>query len=274
MHIIGIGTGGSNIARNFAKYEPYTIHTIDVKDADIIVPQAYSMEEAEGNIPDLSGLSEKIKKEEKIIFIICGGGNLSGASLAIMEQMKENPLTVIYVRPDKSLINHKSFIKERVVYRVLQEYARSGVFEKLYLFANSEVAAVVEKITLENYYEKINDLIVNTVHTINFLKNNNAIMSNVGEMCKSCRIATFGLYNMESTKEKKLFNIEKEVEKVFYFVLSKKTLQTEDGMIQLLSDKLKKAKTSELVNVMHSIFSLDYENDFVYIEYNTKLIQE
>ena len=43
---------------------------------------------------------------------------------------------------------------------MFQEYTRSGVFERMYIISNEEVAQVVGDLSVKNYHEKINETIV------------------------------------------------------------------------------------------------------------------
>ena len=66
--------------------------------------------------------------------ILSGAGNISGCVLRVLEQIKKNPISIIYIKSDKSDISKEAQIKEKITFGVLQEYVRSGLLEKIYIY--------------------------------------------------------------------------------------------------------------------------------------------
>ena len=143
MNIIGLGSAGCGVADALSKYPQYKIFKIDV---DIEGDQCY-------NIPILETAEEyenhkfpKIHKffkgmEGKTFFVVGGSGKISCCSLRILEKIKNLPISIIYIKPDYDLLNKVQKMQDRVVFGVLQEYARSGVFDEIYLISNSRLCA-------------------------------------------------------------------------------------------------------------------------------------
>ena len=135
MNIIGLGSAGCNIADEFEKYPQYKIFKIDV---DIQGDNCYnvvnglkSAEDYENyDFPKIKTFFKKLKKDESM-FILGGSGKISCASLRILENIKKHTVSIIYIRPDLDLLTEMQLLREKVVFNVLQEYARSGVFKEM-----------------------------------------------------------------------------------------------------------------------------------------------
>ena len=82
----------------------------------------------------------------------------SSASLRILEQIKSKNVTLIYIRPELDLLEDTKRQQEKVVFSVLQEYTRSGLFDMIYLVDNSSVDVLVEDASIKDYYPAINRL--------------------------------------------------------------------------------------------------------------------
>ena len=138
MIVVGLGKAGCNIARVFKKFPQYETYGIDVTtEADITIRKRATHEEYEKHFPSLK---KKLKFSKKEVTVIIGGsGAISGASLRLLEQLQDNNLSVIYIQPDLDLLSEVQTMQERIVKNVLQEYARSGLLEVIYLINNGLV---------------------------------------------------------------------------------------------------------------------------------------
>ena len=156
--VIGLGAAGCNIAEQFAKYPQYKVYKIDVgleslndlsglvydevEDSNVktfSMPLQLTSEDYEKNCPSMKTFFEELKEGDNVLFVLAGGGKITGASLRILETIKDCNLSIMYVKPDLQLIGGKKYILDRISYYVLQEYARSGMFERMYLTYNPSV---------------------------------------------------------------------------------------------------------------------------------------
>ena len=136
MKIIGLGRAGCNLAAAFGKFPQYDTYGIDAhKEADVTIKERETHEEYEKHFPSLK---RKFKfTNEEIIFIIGGSGRISGATLRLLEPFREgNKIFVLYVQPDLALLSETQKKQEKIVKNILQEYARSGMIECVYLVDN------------------------------------------------------------------------------------------------------------------------------------------
>jgi hypothetical protein len=274
MDIIGFGGAGCNVAKTFEVYSQYKIHYIGVglRGADSYsLLKANTMEEAETNVPKFSKLIKKLKNE--VVFICAGSGINSGSILGTLEQFKHLPITVIYIKPDYDLLSEKEKQRERVAHGVLQQFARSGLLKRMYLFDNAKIAEILGGLSIVEYHSKINQMIGNSLHMLNYFKNADSIMTNISDPQEINRISTVGVYNFEEEAEKYFYDIVHVREKHFYFAFNDETLNKEKNLLNKISGQIKNAGQSEYTAVSYDITATTYEENFAYIEAHTNFIQ-
>jgi len=274
MNIIGFGQVGRAVAKKLSVHPQYDVFYIDVgltgKNC-YALPASKVVEEAEDKTPQFPSLVEKVKEE---IFFFCGGvETISSSILATLEQFKHLKINVVYVRPNFDLLGEKEKAHERVVFGVLQQYARSGLFKRIILIDDFNVAEILGNLSIVEYRDKINSLIANSFHMLNYLKNSNFIMSNISPPHEINRISTLGIYSTTEDNEKYFYNIENIREKHFYFAFGEQTLNEEKNLLNKISKRIKKAGQSAFTNVSYDITATTYEEDFAYIEAHTNFIQ-
>jgi hypothetical protein len=176
MIVVGLGKAGCNIAKAFGKFPQYETFGIDTtKDATITIKSRSNHEEYDTSFPDLR---RKLKaKDEDVLVVTSGAGKISGGILRLMEQLKtHNRLRVLYIQPDLSLMSETQKKQERVVKNVLQEYARSGLVERIYLIDNLAIERSIGEVSIVGYYDTLNHAVVNTIHMINVFENTEPIL--------------------------------------------------------------------------------------------------
>ncbi len=116
-------------------------------------------------------------------------------------------------------------LQERVVFHVLQQYARSGVFKKMYIVSNSSMEEILGGVPVTEYYDRINNLIVNTIHMINVYKNTDSIINTFSDSIQTARMATFGVVNVEDGEKKLFYPLEMPREYKFYYSCDRQLLE-------------------------------------------------
>jgi len=274
MDIIGFGGAGCNIAKTFKAYSQYKIHYIDVgqrgPDGHPLL-RTNTMEEAETHVPKFSKLVKKLKGG--VVFICAGAGISSGSILGTLEQFKHLPITVIYIKPDYDLLGEKEKQRERAVHGILQQFARTGLLKRIYLFDNAKIADILGGLSIVEYHSKINQMIGDSFHMLNYFKNTDSIMTNTSDPQEINRISTVGIYNFEEEKEKYFYDIAHVREKHFYFAFNEETLNKEKNLLSKISEQIKSAGQPEFTAVSYDITATTYEENFAYIEAHTNFIQ-
>ena len=120
----------------------------------------------------------------------------------IAVRILSNQITVLYVQPDLALASEVQKAQEKIVRNVLQEYARSGKIETMWLVDNQRVEKGIGDVPIMGYYDVLNQAIINTVHMINIFKNSEPVIGNFVTPSHLSRIATLGILDIEKEEEK------------------------------------------------------------------------
>jgi len=271
MRIVGLGAAGCSLARAFAKFPQYETVGIDSeKGADISIRERASHEEYDTNFPNLK---KKLKfSNEEVVVITAGSGRISGGILRLLEQLQNNRLTVLYLQSDLSLAGETQKIQERIVANVLQEYARSGALEAIWLIDNHHLAAGLGDIPIMGYYDVLNQAIVNMVHMVNVFKNSQPVIGNFIEPSSISRIATFGIVDMETSQEKWFYDLTTPRDVVYYYGINENELK-EDGSLFKTITEFVKSKLNDNINVSYGVFQTTYDQKYCYCIKYSSMVQ-
>ena len=275
MNVIGLGQAGCNIAEMLSQYPQYKAYKIDVglegkKCYD--VKHQKSPEEYEKNTPSMKTFFRGIKGET--LFIIGGSGHISAMCLRIMEQIKDKcELSVLYIRPDTSLLSKNKSLHENATFNILQEFARSGLLRVLYLVSNINLENILGEVPIIGYNSKINELLVSTIHMINVFKNSEPVMGKIEDPRDVCRIATFGISDIEEKEEKSFFPLDNIMEKCYIYSINEERLKTEGDLRKKIVSTVKEQSEAEDLKVSFGVFPTNYQQDYCYILNYTSIVQ-
>jgi hypothetical protein len=275
--IIGIGDGGSQIGKSFLKYYDYSFLTVS-ENGDIKIPKTKKPD-------DLEELMFKAKKDwlkklktfaekDDLIIIINGAAKSTSVSLVLMEELKENLKSVIFVKSDPNTINETAKLQQRAALMVLQEFARSGLLEKLYIVDNIELEKTSLGVHLFNYYEQLKDLLASTFHMVNFCKEQRPILNTTNDPVETARIATFGGFNIEDGEKKLFYSLDFPRETSYIYILNDKALQDPARLMKIkdINTEANKAEPSNASSFV--VYRSDLEHNYGYIVQYSTIIQE
>jgi hypothetical protein len=264
--IIGLGNAGCNIAKAFSEHPQYDVYGIDSEYHQMSnfkqISKCKSHEEYEAQCPDLTYFFKEAKPP--YLFVLGGAGTISGVSLRVLEQLGSKDVYILFVKPDISLLTEVGRMQEKIVFQILQQFARSAMFKRLFIVHNSKLRDIIKNVPVVGYYKKLNELIVSTIHMINIFDNTKPEIDTFSDSISTARISTFGLVDLENGDEKTFYDLEMCREKRLYYSIKKRQL-AEDG--ELLS-KINDIKAS------YGIYSNEYEQNYVYSLSHSTLIQE
>jgi hypothetical protein len=271
--IIGLGSAGCNVANTFAKYPQYKIYKIDVGLAGqncFNFPPVNSHEECEEKCPPMGDFFKDVSGE--ILFVVGGSGTISGASLKILHHLKRCRINILYIQPDSDLLSETRRLQERLVFGILQEYARSAIFEKIYLISNLQLEEILGEVPVTNYYDRLNELIVSTVHMLNIFQNIPPVVSTFSQILESARIATFGVFDVDSGKEKYFFPLDIVREKRYYYGINEKALKSDGALFKKIKERVKDS-TQDKKRASYGVYETQYDTNYGYVISYTSKIQ-
>lgn len=207
------------------------------------------------------------------MFICVGSSPITGCVLRILEHLQDKKITILYVRPDLSLLNDKPLLQERVTFNVLQQYARSGLFEKIYLIDNLTIEQILGEIPITQYYDKLNEFISSTFHLITVYKHIKPVFETHLEIPEVARIATIGIRDIESGDDKFFYPIQYKTSQKYYYAFNKEILDRDGKIFQNIKKQMKEKNEGD-TKVSFGIYSTDYKENFVYCEAHTHFVQE
>tara|TARA_R110000824_G_scaffold194057_1_gene376510 strand:- start:2282 stop:3136 length:855 start_codon:yes stop_codon:yes gene_type:complete len=274
ISVIGLGDCGCNLTQKFSvypQYKAYYINTIGGYSGHKahIFPKHSSAEENEEKCPDLSGFFDDV--DEKVLFIIGGSSHISAASLRLLSYIQDKEITILYIRPDVEFLSQTKKLIENSTFHILQEYARSAVFERIFLVENASLESIIDNLTIANFYDRINDYMIPIIHMVNVFDNTEPIMTSFSALAPASRVCTYGILDIESSEEKMFFPLDNITEKRYYFGVSEKTLKTDDSLLKKIKGYIR--TIPESIRSSFSIYSTSYEDNFAYIVYCTSEIQ-
>ena len=274
--VIGLGQAGCNIAKLFSQYPQYEAFYIDSeprKEENFLkIAKQDSQELYESKTRLKKAFFEKIKGP--VMFVLGGSGNISGISLRVLEKLKHLDIYVLYIKPDTQLLSETKRKQERLVFHILQQYARSSLLKRMFIVSNPVVESILGDVPVIGYYDKLNNLIVPTIHMVNIYSNIKPEMSTFSEPVATARISTFGFSDVETGEEKMFYEINMPREKIFYYAINEEQLQSSSGLYKKITSGLKEKAESDDVKISYGIYSTQYDQNYVYCVAHATLVQE
>tara|TARA_Y100000034_G_scaffold95855_1_gene116545 strand:+ start:866 stop:1699 length:834 start_codon:yes stop_codon:yes gene_type:complete len=273
MNIIGIGTPGCQIAKNFENLPQYKVFYIDSEKKDYdnfikVTPEA-THEEYEKNykVVDFNCAVDDAT------VILSGAGNISGVILRLLEQLKQNNLTILYIKPDFASLTKNSKIRDKITFGVLQQYARSNLFSRIYVIDNKNIESVLGDLSISSYWKDINNVISSTYHMMNVFKNSEPLLTTFSPLNEISKIATFGVVGFDSFKEKLFYDLKGARIKRYFFGVNEETLEEDKDLLHRIRE-FTQDKSNDDVEVSFSIYPTEYERNYIYCAYYASLVQE
>jgi len=276
ISIIGIGTGASKIASNFASVSNYEVYQLNDKvekntEAEFRIDSYSTPEEYENNIPDLSNFFADIRTRVQVFVV--GSTMSSNYVLGILQQIRDKEIDLFYIQPDVELLSDVPKVLESLTFGILQEYARSGAFRTITLLSNLNLEKVLGDLPIKTYYEELNKSVFSTVHHMNYFEFSDPEIGQVSKPSEINRIRTIALLNMKDLEEKWLFDLDPAREMCYYMCINSEKLATEGGLHKRLVDILKKKPKNAFRKISYAIYETEHA-DFGFTLAHTNVVQE
>ena len=266
MNIIGLGKAGCKIAQLFKEYPQYTVFLLDSDDKYkrkkncFHIPQQQSAELYDASAIDLTKLVKSLDDDEEVYFIVCGSGKISACSLWILQQLKHRKINILYIKPDVDKLDKKSRLRNRAHFHILQEYTRSGVFEKMFIFDNNMVSDIVGKSSILNFYPKINRLVATSIHWLNIYMNTDPVFDTFREKYISSRIGTIGVVDLEQYQVMDCYGIKNTNQIEYFFGINRIRIENDEELFDKLNNMA--SSESEQKSISFGVYTTDLEEGF------------
>jgi len=206
--------------------------------------------------------------------VLSSAGHISAASLAILEQVQNRKIDVMLIASDERRQGDYKRLLGRSTFGVLQEYARSGLFENISLISNKSLEEVIGELPVIGYYEAINELLVNTVHMVNVFEHSEPVVADLPEIPEVYRISTYGISSLEEKDQEKLFfPLDNPRHLRYYIAINRKQLE-EDASLNTKIKKFLELAREDNIDVSYGVYATNYEKSFVYCKAYTNQTQE
>jgi len=275
-NILALGNAACNIVESLEQYSIYNIYRIQNEGKKekntYILPNLETAEEYE-NLKILSKIPFLRNIKDSVTFFVCGASRSSAFSLKLLESLHKRKVNikVVYFHTDMEFSGEEKAKQEKVVRNVLQEYARSGLFEEITMVSNKTLENFVDTINIFEYYKQINDIFCSSFHMIEVFKNTKPVMSTFSKLRESCRIKTVGVSTI-SCEDRMFFPFKQEVEVLYYLGINEEKLRTQGNFFRELTENIRGRMTDE-TKAYFGIYPTQYENDYIYVEYFSPKIQ-
>ncbi len=277
ISIIGVGNGGSAIAEKFSAVPQYNVYLMNNK---ITRNSKYKFklasyeapEEYEANIPDVTKFFENL--DETIQIFVVGSASTTNYILGILEQIRQRRIEIFYIQPDVELLTGVPKLQEATAFGILQEYARSGLFDSITLMSNLNIEQMTGDVPIKTYFDVLNDSIFSTTHYINFFNHTEPEIGNVSRPSSINRIRAAARLNMKTLEENWLFDLDNPRELCYYLCINDKKLATEGGLHKKIVDMLKEKPKNAFRKISYAIYETEHEQDFGFCVAHTNVVQE
>ena len=212
-------------------------------------------------------------RQKECTVVLSGAGKVAGATLKILEKIKDKKINIVYICPDPSMSNDIELKRHRVVFNVLQEYTRSGLINSMFLISNRDMFDIVGEGPISSVYQNINNTVSNIVETIEYFKSQNPVLGEISEPKDISGIKTFSIGNMEKNEEKMLFPLDNLTESCYIYSISKEELEEENDLLSFIKQKVVDDKKNSM-NSSFAVFSSLYDKSFYYSIKCTHYIQK
>ena len=277
--VIGLGKLGCAIAEELTAYPEYRVYKINdtTEDDGLSIGNLGSMADYEENIDmdEVSYFLRSIKRKDKVLLITEGGDPISGSALKILELVKDNSISVLYICPDRQMISEVQKRDDRIAFNVLQEYARSGKFENIFLVNKTKVEELAGQVPINEYEKTISYFISYVVAMINFFNHTEPILANKISPLPISRIVAYGVSSLKEGKRdiNLLFDLEQINDIHFYYGIPETELAQNTSLVSDIKEHVKSYKT-EQVSTSFSVYETTLTETIVLCAAYSSAIQQ
>lgn len=264
--VIGLGKMGCAIAEEMTVYPEYRIYKIDTEIQErgsLSIGTAAAMDDYESAVDqdEVAVYLRSIQSVDEVLLIVEGGDPISGATLKILETIKDASIHVLYVCPDRQMISDTQKRDDKIAFNILQQYARSGVFEQIILVNRTTVEHLVGEVPIDQYEKSVSYFIAYVTAMINYFNHTTPILSTKISPAAICRLVTFGSSDLSPPNRdiNFLFPLSEVSDVHFFYGVPKADMSGDASLITRIKDHVKSYK-NEQVSASFSVYETTLEN--------------
>ena len=182
----------------------------------------------------------------------------------IAEKFNQYPQYEVYLfDSEKRSGKNARVLKEHNTHKDYEEnfpkykYARSGMLKDVVLISNEILEETIPNLTFLNKYDKINEVISYSLHTINVFENTKPVSKTKIDHKDHCRILSLGSYDYKINEENMYFSLDNVIESVYYISIPQKTLEEDFELVKLIKDNFKEKNSSS-----YQVYSNNADYDY------------
>jgi hypothetical protein len=251
--VIGLGKLGCAIAEELTAYPEYRVYKIDASIGDrasLALGHCITMDQYESNLDqeEVAIYLRAIKSQDSVLLIAEGGDPILGAALGILQTVKNATINLLYICPEREMLTDTQKRDDKISFNVLQEYARSGMFDKIYLVSAPLIERLMGEVAIQKYEKQFSYFVSYAVAMLNFFHHSPPIISSDGEVPIGCRVATIGapLLENENPPLNLFFPLEQISGIHFYYGVPQEEIEDDTALLTRIKSHVRFYKSSSL----------------------------
>ena len=275
INVVGLGKMGCKIADALSslddKYDAYKVDVGLTKTKRTrAMPEQKTPEKYEQKCPSMAYFLKQARGES--YFFVDGAEPISAASLRVIEAMDHRNTTVFYIQPDYEHMGGDVERNERVVFHVLQEYARSGAVSDIFLLNKVKLEEALGEISPYDYDGTIANTIASTVSLVNYFSKTDSMIGTTNDPKKHERIKTIALVSYDKNEEKSFFNLNIVLNKKYYYGMQEEELKTDNKILKKIREQVDQLAGE--ASKSYDVFPTNYDEPHVLCVMSTSVVQE
>jgi hypothetical protein len=167
---------------------------------------------------------------ERLIVFVSGKDKCSSLTLKILDYFKNKKIEIFYIKPITSFLSQEDLKFEKVIRFVLQEYARSGLFEKVCLIDLEILKQFSQNKTFDKFYDTMYQTIAQIFHFCEKTEATMPIFDNEVEKPSWYRINTIGFCDFDDEKENNFYKLKTNNFCSYSFILNEERYRTDNEL--------------------------------------------
>jgi hypothetical protein len=259
---------GCAVAEEFSEHPEYRIYKIDSNISErgsLSLGEFGDMQEYEEGL-DLQAVDvylRSIKKEDEVLLIMGGGEPITGTVLKILRSIRDAQLNVLYVCPERSMISEVEKRDDKIAFHVVQEYARSGVINNVFLVDKGSIEAMVGDVSITDYERSLCHLISYTVAMINYFQHTKPILKNGVAPLPWAKIGAFGISSLDEGHQlQMMFPLKNVADLHFYYGFPRDELDSDPTLMKKIKQHTGSYRTDSK-STSFSVYPTTFEKPMV-----------